>query len=362
MFDTDLDPRVRGGRGARARPEDALRGGARRARSATTRPGAARAIGTAHDWESRRRTTLGCSEWHVPRQNAGPLRVATTTGRKHKDSGGQRYEDTLFFNRLRTHAKWVFVLLIIVFGGGFVFLGVGSGEGCGLERLFNGIRGGGGSPAIDKPLKRPQKNPKDAQAWKDLATAYDAKADYASALPAWQQYTQLRPKDADGLTRYTQDLPAAAPDPGTEAQNLQLAAQQYQPTTFGPPATSPLGRALGSLPTRSARRPATSATTSFRTRSSRSSRPRRSSWPPTRAGQAAAGRAQRPAPARAGGRDRRRRATAIAAYEQFIKLAPDDASAPQAKPQSRRCRLKPRLVSRLDSRAARQQLREEGTT
>ena len=47
------------------------------------------------------------------------------TGRKHKDSGGQRYEDTLFFNRLRTHAKWVFVLLIIVFGGGFIFLGVG---------------------------------------------------------------------------------------------------------------------------------------------------------------------------------------------------------------------------------------------
>ena len=56
------------------------------------------------------------------------------TGRKHKDSGGQRYEDTLFFNRLRTHAKWVFVLLIIVFAGSFVFLGVGS-SGLGLGDL-----------------------------------------------------------------------------------------------------------------------------------------------------------------------------------------------------------------------------------
>ena len=76
----------------------------------------------------------------MPRQNAGPLRVVTTTGRKHKDSGGQRYEDTLFFNRLRTHAKWVFVLLIIVFGGGFIFLGVGSGRARPQSDILNGIR------------------------------------------------------------------------------------------------------------------------------------------------------------------------------------------------------------------------------
>src|SRR5437867_3323859 len=126
------------------------------------------------------------------------------TGRKHKDSGGQRYEDTLFFNRLRTHAKWVFVLLIVVFGLGFVLLGVGS-SGLGLGDIFNGIGGGGGNPSIDKPLKATQNNPKNAQAWKDLATAYDAKGDYTGGLSAWQQYTQLRPKDVDGLNALAQD-------------------------------------------------------------------------------------------------------------------------------------------------------------
>ena len=34
----------------------------------------------------------------------------------------------MFFPKLRKHAKWVFVLLAIVFAGGFVFLGVGSGS------------------------------------------------------------------------------------------------------------------------------------------------------------------------------------------------------------------------------------------
>ena len=43
-------------------------------------------------------------------------------------------------------------------------------------------------------------------AWKDLATAYDAKQDYQSAIPAWQQYTTLRPKDDAGLQALAGDL------------------------------------------------------------------------------------------------------------------------------------------------------------
>src|SRR5919204_6990164 len=64
--------------------------------------------------------------------------------RRHKDSGGQRYEDTLFFNRLRKQAKWVFVFLAVVFAGGFVLFGVGSSNVSGLRDIFNGIGGGGG--------------------------------------------------------------------------------------------------------------------------------------------------------------------------------------------------------------------------
>ena len=168
------------------------------------------------------------------------------TGRKHKDSGGQRYEDTLFFNRLRTHAKWVFVLLIVVFGLGFVLLGVGS-SGLGLGDIFNGIGGSSGNPSIDKPLKATQKNPKDAQAWNDLASAYDLNGDYVSAIPAWVTFTQLRPKDIDGLTRLATDYEQQFAAQQQAAQIAQSEAQTSQPTSFGPPSSSALGRALGSL-------------------------------------------------------------------------------------------------------------------
>jgi cytochrome c-type biogenesis protein CcmH/NrfG len=254
------------------------------------------------------------------------------TGRKHKDSSGQRYEDTLFFNRLRTHAKWVFVLLIVVFAGSFVFLGVGS-SGLGLGDLFNGITGSGGNgPSINKSLDATAKNPKDAQAWKNLGTAYEAKLDYASAASAWQQYTQLRPKDADGLNHYTADLTQQLQTQGTEAQNLQLAAQQYQPSTYGPPSTSPLGRALGSLSDPIEQAAGTSSTTAYQnavvtlqqtaaqlTGAYKKLVKLQPAEPTVRIQLAQA--------AEAAGDN----ATAIAAYKAFIKLAPDDPSVPQAK-------------------------------
>ena len=42
----------------------------------------------------------------------------------------------MFFPRLRNQAKWAFVFLILVFGGGFIFLGVGSG-GLDLGQLLS---------------------------------------------------------------------------------------------------------------------------------------------------------------------------------------------------------------------------------
>jgi Tfp pilus assembly protein PilF len=254
------------------------------------------------------------------------------TGRKHKDSGGQRYEDTLFFNRLRTHAKWVFVLLIVVFAGSFVFLGVGS-SGLGLSDFFSNLRGGGsGNPSIDKALKATGKNPKDAQAWKDLATAYDAKADYASAAPAWQEYTLLRPKDADALNLYAQDLVQQLQAQAATAQAAQADLQQSQPSTFGPPSTSPLGRALGSLSDPITEAQGTSASSTYQNAlavlqqtstelvSAYKKLVRLQPAEPTVRLQLAQ------AAETAGDAT-----TAIDAYKQFIRLAPDDASVPQAR-------------------------------
>jgi len=253
------------------------------------------------------------------------------TGRKHKDSGGQRYEDTLFFNRLRTHAKWVFVLLIVVFGLGFVLLGVGS-SGLGLRDISNGISGGGGSPSIDKPLKATQQNPKDAAAWKELATAYDAKADYASGLSAWQQYTQLRPKDVDGLNSLAQDYGQQLQSQAVDLQAAQAEVQQAQSPSLGPSSTSPLGRALGGLSNPLEQSQSSDAVARYQSASS--------AYQQTASQLIATyqkiGRLQ---PSEPGVQLQLAQtaesigdyATAIAAYKQFIKIAPDDASVPQAK-------------------------------
>jgi tetratricopeptide (TPR) repeat protein len=253
--------------------------------------------------------------------------------RRHKDPGGQRYEDTLFFNRLRTHAKWVFVLLIIVFGLGFVLFGVGSSNLGGLSDIFSGVGGGGsGTPSVDKPLKATQKNPKDAQAWNDLASAYDLNGDYASAIPAWVTFTNLRPRSVDGLTRLATDYEQQLAAQQQAAQIAQSESQNSQPSNFGPPSSSALGRALGSLsdPINS-----TSSSSSTQALSDALQAMQDTSnqlvgvyqklakVQPTESGTQiqlaqAAENAGQPG-------------VAIAAYKRFLKIAPDDPNAPQAK-------------------------------
>ena len=252
------------------------------------------------------------------------------TGRKHKDAGGQRYEDTLFFNRLRTHAKWVFVLLIVVFGLGFVLLGVGSG-GIDLGQLFSGVGGGGSGPSISKQLKATEKNPKDAVAWKALATAYDSKQDYASAAAAWGTFTQLRPKDAEGIQALAQDYGQLQQIQYADLQTAAADVQQAQPST-GPPGSTPLGRALGSLSNPISQSESTSlnlryqsAVNAFQQTSSQllAALQKLAKLQPNEPSV----RLQVAQAAETVGDT----AAAIAAYRQFVKLAPDDASVPQAK-------------------------------
>ena len=255
--------------------------------------------------------------------------------KKHKDSGGQRYEDTLFFSRLRRQTKWVFAFLAVSFGLTFVLFGVGSSVGgSGLADIFNGIRGGGGNPSIDKPLKRTQKNPKDALAWKQLATAYDAKQDYASAIPAWQQYTTLRPKDQAGLQALAGDLQVQFDAQTNDAAIAQQAAQSAQSSSFGPPSTSPLGRALGSTPDPIGSAIAEGANTQFN--NALSARQATATQlvgaykklakldPAEPSIQLQLGQQAQTAGDTA---------TAIAAYKRYLELAPDEPTAPQVRAQ-----------------------------
>ena len=104
----------------------------------------------------------------------------------------------MFFPRLRRHAKWMFLFLALVFALGFVGFGVGAG-GIGFGDAIRNAAGGSGQPSISKAEQKTLDNPKDAQAFKDLSTAYQAASRTDDAIEALTSYTQLRPRDTDAL-------------------------------------------------------------------------------------------------------------------------------------------------------------------
>jgi tetratricopeptide (TPR) repeat protein len=104
----------------------------------------------------------------------------------------------MFFPRLRRHAKWMFLFLALAFGLGFVGFGVGAG-GIGIGDVFRDSAGGTGVPSISDSEQKVLDNPKDAQAFKDLATAHQAEGNLDEAIEAMQSYIALKPKDTDGL-------------------------------------------------------------------------------------------------------------------------------------------------------------------
>ena len=107
----------------------------------------------------------------------------------------------MFFTRLRRHAKWMFVFLALVFGVGFVVFGIGaSGQGASLGDL---LRDGGGSDtdeiSVSDARERVEENPKDANAQLDLATALVQDGKQDEAIAAYNRYLELRSNDEDAL-------------------------------------------------------------------------------------------------------------------------------------------------------------------
>jgi tetratricopeptide (TPR) repeat protein len=158
----------------------------------------------------------------------------------------------MFFPRLRSQAKWAFVFLIVVFAGGFIFLGVGSG-GLDLGQLMRDAFGNGGSsgPSISAAQKKVAERPLNAQARKELAQAYENKGRTDEAITAWLEYGKLRPKDVVAL-RHLGDLELGQAN--TSLQDAQLAQLQLSQAggggQFQP--SGKLGQAIGQDPLTSA--------------------------------------------------------------------------------------------------------------
>jgi tetratricopeptide (TPR) repeat protein len=164
-------------------------------------------------------------------------------------------EQTMFFPRLRRQAKWVFVLLVFVFAGGFVFFGVGSGS-TGLGDLLRGNfnvfgsnNGSTTSSSVKSALKKTKANPKDPSAWNALASAYQSDGKLSDANKAYEQVLKLRPNDVSALQSVAGYYETRANDKATEAQTLQAQAPVSIGGVLGLSGTSHIGQALANDPT-----------------------------------------------------------------------------------------------------------------
>ena len=164
-------------------------------------------------------------------------------------------EQTMFFPRLRRQAKWVFLLLAVIFAGGFVFFGVGSGS-TGLGDLLRGNfnifgsnSGSTNSSAVKSALKKTQAHPQDPNAWNDLASAYQTDGKLTEANAALEHVLKLKPNDIGALQRVAGFYETKAQNKEAEAQNLQAQAPLSLAGVLGVSSASPIGQALSNDPT-----------------------------------------------------------------------------------------------------------------
>jgi tetratricopeptide (TPR) repeat protein len=155
-------------------------------------------------------------------------------------------EDTMFFPRLRRHAKWMFVFLALVFGLGFVVFGVGAG-GTGVGDIFRGS-GGSSGQSVSDARKETEQRPKDAQAWRDYATALETEGQTAEAITALDTALDLNPKDASAYRELAGLHMTRATERQRDAQLAQVRAAFLAPSQGFLLLTGPSGQSILSDP------------------------------------------------------------------------------------------------------------------
>jgi tetratricopeptide (TPR) repeat protein len=180
---------------------------------------------------------------HRKRRQAADARSAKPVVEKPRVKHAS-WEDQLFFNRLRRHAKWMYILLVVVFAGGFVFLGVGSGSsGIGdvLQNMFQRSSSGTSLSSLQKNVRE---HPKDATAWRKLATKLEQDQKTTEAIDALTRLTALRPRDEAALEELAGLYSRRADDFRNEAAAAQQEAAFAAPgSLFQPPSNTKLGQA-----------------------------------------------------------------------------------------------------------------------
>jgi Flp pilus assembly protein TadD len=135
---------------------------------------------------------------------------------------GGAIEDTMFFPRLRRHAKWMFVFLALVFALGFVGFGVGAG-GIGIGDIFRDQNSSSGVSVSDA-REQTEKTPNDPDAWQELSTALQTEGETQQAVSAMKEAVSLAPKDLTLLRELSALYVSLGVEKSQEAQQLQISA------------------------------------------------------------------------------------------------------------------------------------------
>jgi tetratricopeptide (TPR) repeat protein len=173
----------------------------------------------------------------MARAQAQRRKTSRTRARRSASSA----EDLMFFPKLRRKAKWVFLLLAIAFALGFVAFGVGTGVGGTsigdvLRDIFSGS---GGGQDLDSLKEDAAKSPKDPDAQIAYANALQTSGQTTAAIAVLQKYTTANPRDANALRQLAALWGAAATKARTEAQAASLAAAQANAAQPQAPTDSP---------------------------------------------------------------------------------------------------------------------------
>jgi tetratricopeptide (TPR) repeat protein len=244
-------------------------------------------------------------------------------------------EDTMFFTRLRRHAKWMFVFLALVFGLGFVVFGIGSDQGTGIGDILRDQGGATeGSLSVGEAREALAENPRSIDAQRDLATALQNEGETEEAITVLTKLTTQAPKEEDALRELGALQLGRANTFSQQAQEAQFLAsfQTFDPAFSNSLKLGDSGATLGEDPIQQAiSTRANEAITSAYTKAQESYQAAEDTY--TKLAAAApndpnvqlelAGAAQQSGDL----------AKAIAAYERFLELAPDDPSAEIVKQQ-----------------------------
>jgi len=181
------------------------------------------------------------------KQKAQPKKAAPSRrgGGRRKHASGGNPNQQLFFMKLRRRAKFVYVLLAVLFAVTFAFLGVGSGSS-GLDQLFSNLNifGGGGGNSVSKAQKHIKEHPNAATGYRELATAYESKGDTDASITALQSYTRIKAKDAKAWSELAGLQLTQASSFSQAYQDAYTARQLAAPSTPFLP-EGKLGTALG---------------------------------------------------------------------------------------------------------------------